>query len=82
MASASLIMFLGFATFINVAVILWKWRKGLETNAMIDAGVLAGIFWLFNGTISALAIGTTASMFFSIYLLFIPFEEEENHENS
>ena len=61
MASGGLILLLGFALFFNVAVIMWKFQQGMETNAFIDGAVLGAIFWLFSGTMSALAIGTIAS---------------------
>ena len=81
MASGGLILLLGFALFFNVAVIMWKFQQGMETNAFIDGAVLGAIFWLFSGTMSALAIGTIASAMFSVYLIFVPFEEGEKSEN-
>ena len=81
MAGPGLIAFLGFALFFNVAVILAKFQRGMETNAIVDAGVLGGIFYLFNGSMSALAIGTVASMLFSIYLFFVPLDLEDEKKD-
>ncbi len=61
---------------------MWKFQQGMETNALVDGVVLGTIFWLFSGTMSALAIGTIASAMFSVYLIFVPFEEEDKSKNS
>ena len=72
MASLSLILIIGFATFFNLSIVLHKIKKGKFINAALDLSTLVVISILFSGSISGLAVGMIASMGFSIYLLFIP----------
>lgn len=67
---------MGIALFWNIVVIYWKITKGQNTNAMIDAIVLAFVLWIFSGSFAALAMGTIASALFSMFLIIKPPPEE------
>ena len=71
---SSIIILAGIATFFNVAMIMHKFQKGDNANALIDFGVLAGVMYIFKGSFSALAVGVIASALFSVYLLFKPLD--------
>lgn len=70
MASLSIILIIGVATFFNFAVILHKVNKKQYMNAAIDFAVFISISLLFSGSISALSVGMIASFLFSVYLIF------------
>jgi len=72
MASLSLILIVGLATFFNFAIILSKFKRADYTNAAADLLVFASISYLFSNSTSALAIGMIASMLFSLYLIKYP----------
>jgi len=69
---SSIIIVAGLATFLNLAVIYSKFQNGNTSSAVLDALVLSLTFWLFSGTLGALAIGTIASALFSIFLWIRP----------
>jgi len=77
MASTSLIIMIGIATFFNFAIILHKWLNNNRVNAVIDIAVFVAIAYMFVGSISALAIGMVASFLFSIYLFFVKIEKKK-----
>ena len=70
--NGSIVLIAGIAGFINFAVIYYKWDKGQTTSASLDALILALTFWLFSGTLGALAIGVISSALFSIFLIAKP----------
>ena len=69
---AGIILLAGVATFFNIAIIYWKWGRGQQQNAIIDGIILAGVMYVFSGTLGALAIGTIASSLFSVFLIAKP----------
>ena len=73
---AEIIIIAGFATFFNVAIIYWKIQKGQGSNAALDGAILAGVMWLFHGSLGALVIGTIASSLFSLFLVINPPKED------
>ena len=62
----------GVATAINFMVIYLKIRWHLYESALIDAGVLIGVSYLFFGTLTGMTAGMIASVIFSIILLIFP----------
>ena len=74
------ILIIGAATAFNGLIILYKVRRELWINAAIDAGLLFGIFYVFQGSFKALAAGTVASAIISIFLIFIPITFENWNE--
>ena len=72
MASASVILVMGFFTALNLMAIKWKLEHDRGADAGLDFTVLVVLAWLFGGTISGLAIATIASAIISLYLLVSP----------
>ncbi len=62
----------GIFTFLNLWSVKWKLENERYADAVLDAGVLIGLGWLFSGTIAGLAIATIASAIMSLALLFSP----------
>ncbi len=73
---ASVILIAGIAGFVNFSVIYYKFTHGKDVSAYIDASILALTFWLFSGTLGALAIGVISSCLFSIFLMISPPKED------
>lgn len=67
-----MLFLIGIAVAFNFVIIIHKYRKNRYADATLDLFILGIICFLFNGTFSALATGTVASMFVSFYLLFKP----------
>ena len=63
---------MGIATALNVIVVVWKLRNGRAVDGMVDGILLAGIMYIFMGSVSGLQMGTIGSAMVSIYLLFDP----------
>ena len=72
MASASMIIVMGFFMAANLMVIKWKFENGREGDATLDLILLIILGWLLSDTISGLAMGTVASAVISMYLLISP----------
>ncbi len=70
MASTSIILIIGVATFFNLAIILHKVNQGRMLDALLDISTLVLLSVVFGGTISALSVAMIASMLFSLFLLF------------
>ena len=66
------IILAAIATFINFAIIIWKFGAERYTDATLDLTIFIGICFLFSGTITGLQIGMIASMLVSFYLLASP----------
>ena len=62
----------GIATFINFAVIYWKFNTGRIANAVLDTAVFVAIIFIFSGTVSGAISGMIASALFSILLAIMP----------
>ena len=63
---------MGIATALNVIVVVWKLRNGRAVDGIVDGILLAGIMYVFMGSVSGLQMGTIGSAMVSIYLLFDP----------
>ena len=72
MASASMIIVMGFFMAANLMVIKWKYEHDRSADASMDLGLLVVLGWLLSDTISGLAMGTVASAVISMYLLISP----------
>lgn len=72
MASASMIIVMGFFMAANLMVIKWKFENNREGDGALDLTLLIVLGWLLSDTISGLAMGTVASAVISMYLLISP----------
>lgn len=59
------------ATFLNFAIVIWKFSSERILDGILDLGIFAVIAFLFQGTITGLQIGMIASMMVSVYLIFV-----------
>ena len=62
------------ATVINFISIQWKIKKGDGMNAAVDVFVFGLMLWMFMGTLGGMIIAVSASAFFSVWLLIVPFK--------
>jgi len=63
---------LGLALAFNILIVLWKFRRGRQADAILDASLLTLVAYAFSGSTALLIIGTIASVFVSVYLIFNP----------
>jgi len=66
------LIFIGIAVAFNCIILVHKFRKERYADTALDFSILVCICFLFNGSFSALAVGTIASMIVSFYLLWKP----------
>ena len=66
------ILIMGVAVAANIIIIKWKFEKDRTNDALLDAGLLIVLAFVFSGTISGLMVGTVASAVISLYLLISP----------
>ena len=64
----------GIATAFNIIIIKYKFDKGRNADAILDLAILLLLSFVFSSTVSGMEIGMIASMLFSLYLLYSPFE--------
>ena len=62
----------GIATFLNFAIIYYKFMHQRYLSAAIDTGVLVVSAMLFLGSMSGMSIAMIASMLFSLFLFIVP----------
>ena len=63
----------GFATFFNFAILRWKFEHNRIADGILDLSTLGIIVFFTAGTMSGMIIGMIASMLFSLYSLWSPF---------
>ena len=77
-------LIMGLAAAFNVLIILKKIRLKRYEDAIIDAGILALLSWVFGGTLGGMMIATVASAVVSLSLLVTPpmfnFDDEEDED--
>ena len=66
------LIFMAIAVWFNIVFIKWKFEKERYLDAIFDLSLMLGVMFLFNGTYSALVVGTIASALISIHLFFFP----------
>ena len=75
MNNMTALIVIGITVAFNLIIIKLKLERVRYSDAALDAGVLAGLSFLFMGTISGLMVATVASAIVSIYLWFYPPKE-------
>lgn len=75
------LIFIGFAVFFNIAIILQKLSKQRYIDSLLDMTILAGIIYVFKGSFDALVVGTIASFIMSFYLYFFSNKFIERFKN-
>jgi len=63
---------IGIVTAFNILIILWKFNRGQNFNAFVDAALLVLVAIVFSGTYAALVVGSIASAIVSLWLCFVP----------
>lgn len=63
---------IGVVTAFNILIILWKFNRGQNLNALVDAALLVLVAIVFSGTYAALVVGSIASAIVSLWLCFVP----------
>ena len=63
---------MGLATAFNFCILIWKVKRGRILDFIIDCFCMVCICALFSTGVAALAMGMTASMVVSLYLMFFP----------
>ena len=70
--SLSIILIIGFATFVNIFAVKYKIEHRRYADALLDGSSLAVLTWLFGHTATGMAVAMIASMCISVALLFYP----------
>jgi len=65
-------VFIVLATFFNIIILRWKFRQERYVDMTIDVSMLLILSWVFGGTMQGLAVATSVSAMFSLYLLASP----------
>jgi hypothetical protein len=69
----SFILF-GIALFLNVYLVLRKFKSNRTFDATLDALLLVAVIVFFKGSTELLLVGTVGSMLISLYLTVFPFK--------
>lgn len=72
---------IGVVTAFNILIILWKFNRGQNLNALVDASLLTLVAIVFSGTYGALVVGSIASAIVSLWLCFVPLQSKTSNES-
>lgn len=70
--SISIITVLTIATLINLFTIKWKLKRARYSDIAIEIGIIIALTFLFQGTLTGMAIATSVSAFWSIWTIIFP----------
>ena len=80
MVDLQLVAIMGVVTFINFAVLVYKYNKGRYKDLAIDVTTLGVTSYLFGGTITGLLVAMMGSLMMSLYLLWVYRNDLEDSE--
>ena len=76
-----LILVAGVATFLNLIVIVSKFRRSRFLDAILDLGLFALVSCLTAGSYAGMCVGMIASVLVSLYLALFPIQKRVKKNN-